>query len=77
MRYPNADALGIEFAGVKFRTAIGVGVIGMLFRRNVTPEEHAEILLRHVEAGPSFVEVPGRTIASAETLETGDTVATV
>ena len=69
MRYPNADELYMEFAGVKFRTPIGVGAIGMPFGRNVTPEEHAEIFLRHVEAGAGFIEVPSRTIASAETLE--------
>lgn len=69
MRYPNEDELGIEFAGVKFRTPIGVGATGMPFGRSVTPEEHAAILLRHVEAGAGFIEVPGRTIASAETLE--------
>lgn len=61
--------LNINFAGIKFNSPIGVGAIGMPFGKNITVESHAEILLKNVEAGAGFIEVPGRTIASEETLQ--------
>ena len=60
--------LEITFAGIKFTSPIGVGAIGMPFGKNITPESHASILLKHVEAGAGYIEVPGRTIATEETL---------
>ncbi len=60
--------LSIKFAGITFNSPIGVGAIGMPFGKDITTEAHAEILLRNVEAGAGYIEVPGRTIASEKTL---------
>lgn len=51
--------LNITFAGIKMRSPLGVGTIffpmGQLSA--ITPEVHAETLLKHVEAGAGYVEI--------------------
>ncbi len=51
-------SLNVKFAGIEFRSPIGVGPIGRPWGKNITPEEHAEILLRHVEAGAGYICIP-------------------
>ena len=49
--------LTVSLAGVKMRSPIGVGSIGRPLIRSgrLTPEKHAEVLLKHVEAGAGFI----------------------
>ena len=53
-----SEKLNITFAGVKMRSPLGVGAVAFPMGQfsAVTPEMHAEILLRHVEAGAGYVE---------------------
>ena len=52
--------LTVSLAGVKMRNPIGVGSIGRLPVEAIyyTPEKHAEVLLKHVEAGVGFICLP-------------------
>jgi dihydropyrimidine dehydrogenase (NAD+) subunit PreA len=50
--------LSIIFAGIDFISPIGVGPIGRPWGKNLTPEEHAEVLLRHLEAGAGYICIP-------------------
>jgi dihydropyrimidine dehydrogenase (NAD+) subunit PreA len=54
----NAPGLNVTFAGVEFRSPIGVGAVGRPWGKNTTPEEHAEVLLKHVEAGAGYICIP-------------------
>lgn len=55
------EELSVSFAGVKMRSPLGISAINMPLgaRSSMTPEIHAEVLLKHVEAGAGFVYVPG------------------
>lgn len=55
------EGLGTTLAGVRMRSPIGVGSIGLPIVRadRLTPEKHAEVLLQHVEAGAGFINLPG------------------
>ena len=61
-------SLNITFAGVEFSSPIGVGPVGRPFGKNVTPEMHAEILLKHAEAGASHICIPTCKYLKEETL---------
>jgi dihydropyrimidine dehydrogenase (NAD+) subunit PreA len=61
-------SLEVTFAGVKFKSPIGVGAIGRPNGRNITTEMHAEVLLKHVEAGASYIVVPTCIYVSEETI---------
>ena len=50
--------LNLRFAGIEFKSPIGVGAVGRPWGRNVTPEEHAEVLLKHVNAGAGYICIP-------------------
>ncbi|MBI4333516.1 MAG: 4Fe-4S binding protein [Chloroflexi bacterium] len=65
------ERLALNFAGLRMRSPIGVAPIGMPAGKKaaVTPESHAEILFKHVEAGAGFVYVPGTEYISKEMLE--------
>lgn len=56
-----SEKLATTFAGIRMRSPVGVGPINMPRgdRSAITPEIHAELLLKHVEAGAGFVYVPG------------------
>ena len=56
-----SEKLATTFAGVRMRSPVGVGPMNMPRgeRSAITPEIHAELLLKHVEAGAGFVYVPG------------------
>lgn len=58
----------IEFAGIKFRSPIGVAAVGYPCGEGVTPEMHAEGILKHAEAGASFICTPGHQFATDETI---------
>ena len=53
--------LSVTLGGVKMRSPIGVGSIGspLIERERLTAERHAEVLLKHVEAGAGFICLPG------------------
>ncbi|MFC1930402.1 NAD(P)-binding protein [Chloroflexota bacterium] len=55
------EKLRTIFAGLTMRSPIGVAPVGMPEGKKsaITPELHAEILLKHVEAGAGFVYIPG------------------
>ncbi len=55
-----SDKLATTFAGVKMRSPVGVAPINIPRgeRSVITPEIHAEILLKHVEAGAGYVYIP-------------------
>jgi dihydropyrimidine dehydrogenase (NAD+) subunit PreA len=59
------ELTGLEttLAGVKMRAPIGVGSVGQPFidLRRLTPDMHAEVLLKHVQAGAGFICLPGTT----------------
>jgi dihydropyrimidine dehydrogenase (NAD+) subunit PreA len=60
-----SELRGLEttLAGIKMRGPIGVGSIGQPFvdLRRLTPEMHADVLLKHVQAGAGFICLPGTT----------------
>ena len=60
--------LNITFAGVKMRSPLGISAINMPLgdRSAITPELHAEVLLKHAEAGAGFVYVPGANYITEE-----------
>ncbi|MBI4331721.1 MAG: 4Fe-4S binding protein [Chloroflexi bacterium] len=64
------EQLGVNFAGLRFRSPIGVAPIGMPEGRKsaITPELHAGLLLKHVEAGAGFVYIPGADYITKEML---------
>lgn len=55
------EKLGITFAGLRMRSPLGISAINMPLgdRSAITPEIHAEVLMKHVDAGAGFVYVPG------------------
>lgn len=65
------EKLGTTFAGLRVRSPIGVAPIGMPEGKKsaITPELHADILLRHVDAGAGFVYVPGADYITRELLD--------
>lgn len=64
----SAPSLEITFAGKEFKSPIGVGAVGRPFGKNVTPEMHAEFLLKHAEAGAGYIEIPTCIYATEETI---------
>lgn len=64
----SAPSLEITFSGLKFRSPIGVGAVGRPFGKNITPELHAEVLLKHVDAGAAYIEIPACIYATEETI---------
>jgi len=60
--------LSMTFAGVKMRSPLGISAINMPLgeRSAITPELHAEVLLKHAEAGAGFVYVPGANYMTKE-----------
>ncbi len=56
-----SEKLSITFAGVKMRSPLGIATIHKPMVENsvLTPELHAEVLLKHTEAGAGFVYMPG------------------
>ncbi|MFC2069182.1 4Fe-4S binding protein [Chloroflexota bacterium] len=47
--------LSTTFVGVKMRSPLGIGTIYMPMGRDCTPEVHAKVLMKHVEAGAGYV----------------------
>lgn len=60
--------LKVTFAGIEFRSPIGVGPIGFPLGAKVTPEMHAEVLLKHAEAGAGYISTPGTLFQTEETI---------
>jgi len=50
--------LSVTFAGTEFRSPIGVGPVARPWGKNIAPAEHAEVLLKHVEAGAGYICIP-------------------
>jgi dihydropyrimidine dehydrogenase (NAD+) subunit PreA len=69
MRKIGTPGLNTTFAGIEFRSPIGVGAIGKPWGKNVTPSEHAEILLKHVDSGAGYICIPTCWYSTAETRE--------
>ncbi len=69
MKKIGTPGLNTTFAGIEFRSPIGVGAIGRPWGKNVTPSEHAEILLKHVESGAGYICIPTCWHSTAETRE--------
>lgn len=65
----NKPDLSVKFAGVEFSSPIGVGPVGRPFGKNCTPELHAEVLLKHVDAGASHICIPTCNYVTNETIE--------
>lgn len=65
-----SERLNVTFAGVRMRSPLGISTINMPIgaRSAITPELHAEILLKHVEAGAGFVYIPGCNYMTEELL---------
>ncbi len=55
--FPN---LATSLAGIRMRSPIGIGAIGlpMINPARLTPQMHADLLLKHVEAGAGFIALP-------------------
>ena len=64
----DAPSLEVTFSGLKFRSPIGVGAVGRPHGKNLTPELHAEVLLKHVDAGAAYIYIPTCTYATEETI---------
>jgi dihydroorotate dehydrogenase/NAD-dependent dihydropyrimidine dehydrogenase PreA subunit len=64
-----SSSLETTFAGLKLRSPIGVGAIGRPEGANITPEVHAEVLLKHTEAGVGFLYMPTCSYASKESIQ--------
>lgn len=60
--------LKVKFAGIEFRSPIGVGPMGVPLGKGGTPELHAEVLLKHVEAGAGYISLPGTLFQTEETI---------
>jgi dihydropyrimidine dehydrogenase (NAD+) subunit PreA len=69
MKKIGTPGLNTTFAGIEFRSPIGVGAIGKPWGKNVSPSEHAEILLRHVESGAGYICIPTCWYSTPETRE--------
>jgi Pyruvate/2-oxoacid:ferredoxin oxidoreductase delta subunit len=63
------SSLETKFAGLKLRSPIGVGAIGSPEGANLTEEIHAEMLLKHAEAGVGYLYMPTCAYATKETLK--------
>jgi dihydropyrimidine dehydrogenase (NAD+) subunit PreA len=68
MANSEAPNLELTFAGMKFKSPIGVGAVGRPMGKNCTPALHADVLLKHVEAGASYINLPTCDYATEETL---------
>jgi dihydropyrimidine dehydrogenase (NAD+) subunit PreA len=64
---PKEVSLNLKFAGVEFRSPIGVAVVGRICGKNVTPEEHAGVLLKHLDYGAGYIYIPSCTYLTPET----------
>lgn len=66
-----SERLELTFAGVKMRSPIGVSAIVMPWgeRSHCTPELHAEILLKHAQAGAGFINAPACSYITREMLD--------
>jgi len=55
-----SEKLNVTFAGVRMRSPLGVPTIHIPIgeRSAITPELHAEVLLKHAEAGAGFIYIP-------------------
>lgn len=60
MKQTEFPSLATSIAGVRMRSPIGIGAIGglMINPARLTPRMHAEVLLKHVEAGAGFICLP-------------------
>jgi dihydropyrimidine dehydrogenase (NAD+) subunit PreA len=65
----NAANLETTFAGLKFKSPIGVGAVGRPEGDNLTPELHAEVLLKHLDAGVGYLYLPTCSYATKESIE--------
>lgn len=63
-----ASNLETTFAGIKFRSPIGVGAVGRPEGANLTAKQHAEVLLKHAEAGVGYLYLPTCSYATEETI---------
>lgn len=65
------ENLNTTFAGVQIRSPLGISPINMPFgeRSAMTPELHADVLLKHVQAGAGFVYVPGANYITKEIID--------
>jgi dihydroorotate dehydrogenase/Pyruvate/2-oxoacid:ferredoxin oxidoreductase delta subunit len=61
--------LETTFAGIKFKSPIGVGAVGRPEGANLTPEAHAEVLLKHVDCGVGYLYMPTCSYATKATIE--------
>ena len=68
MSKASTPSLEITFAGIPFTSPLGVGAVGRPFGRDMTAELHADILLKHAEAGASYIEIPTCIYATEETI---------
>lgn len=56
---PSSPSLNVKFAGVEFRSPIGLSAVGSISGKNVTPEEVAGVLLKLTDMGAGFLYVHG------------------
>ncbi len=64
------EKLSTTFAGVEVRSPLGISTIHMPIGENsaINPEVHAEVLLKHAEAGAGFIYIPGCYFITEEML---------
>lgn len=67
--------LETTFAGKKFKSPIGVGAVGRPFGGNLSAEDHASVLLKHIDAGVGFLYLPTCSYATGESMEKVKSVA--
>ncbi len=63
-----SSKLKVKFAGIEFISPIGVAPMGVPLGKGGTPEHHAEVLLKHVEAGAGYISLPGTLFQTEETI---------
>lgn len=69
MSSQSKNNLETTFSGLKFKSPIGVGAVGRPFGGNLTPEDHAAVLLKHAVAGVGYLYMPTCSYATKESIE--------
>jgi len=69
--HENRPDVSVNLAGVRLRSPIGVGSIGtpLVNLMQLTPELHAGLLLKHVEAGAGYICLPSMMCVPEEMLD--------
>jgi hypothetical protein len=71
MKQTDLPNLVTSLAGIRMRSPIGIGAVGfpLIKPDRLTPEMHADVLLKHVEAGAGFIALPLSTHVPVELVQ--------